>query len=261
MARKDAVKHRFELRDFLMADRAVEAERCAPVEDNSFDIEDPPLALGARDQSVQRSKAGKRGAKRLRMTQTDNLPSHLRTSAAAILTATTRTYGRHHGELLGPNVLGRTHLGPFPKQHGVSGGKSIVKDLVVGIDGSTTSWRALSMAVGIAERYKARVHACFVLHTPAVAEMAPFGLPVPETGEGDDGDELAQAVTEELDRAGVVGDFAYRKGDVAREPEDLAEASRADVIVVGRSRHPALHLGGVPRKLLAMGRRQIIVVP
>ncbi len=117
------------------------------------------------------------------------------------------------------------------------------------------------MAVGIAERYTAHLHGCFVLQTPAAAEMVAFGLPVPETGEVDDGDELAQTFTEEIDRAGVVGDFTCRKGDVAHELEDLAEQSRSDVIVVGRSRHPTLHLGGVPRRLLVMGRRPVIVVP
>ena len=48
---------------------------------------------------------------------------------------------------------------------------------------------------------------------------------------------------------------------MARELEALAEACHADLIVVGRSRHPALHLGGVPRRLLAMGRRPVLVVP
>ncbi len=117
------------------------------------------------------------------------------------------------------------------------------------------------MAVGIAERYTAHLHGCFVLQTPAAAEMVAFGLPVPETGEVDDGDELAQTFTEEIDRARVVGDFTCRKGDVAHELEDLAEQLRSDVIVVGRSRHPTLHLGGVPRRLLVMGRRPVIVVP
>jgi nucleotide-binding universal stress UspA family protein len=41
----------------------------------------------------------------------------------------------------------------------------------------------------------------------------------------------------------------------------VASGCRADLIVVGRSRHPALHLGGVPRKLLAMGHRPVLIVP
>ena len=113
-------------------------------------------------------------------------------------------------------------------------GSPIVKDLVVGIDGSTTS---------LESSFDGGWH-CRTVHgrsarllrparRPAAAEMVAFGLPVPETGEVDDGDELAQTFTEEIDRAGVVGDFTCRKGDVAHELEDLAEQSRSDVIVSG----------------------------
>jgi nucleotide-binding universal stress UspA family protein len=140
-------------------------------------------------------------------------------------------------------------------------GVAIVRDLVVGIDGSTTSWRAFSMAVGIATRYEARVHACFVLHVPPSADLAVFAVPVTAFVDGDDGGDLGRDVAEELSRAGVKGDFTYVKGDVAHELEELAQSCRADVIVVGRSHHPALHLGGVPRKLLATGRRPVLVVP
>ena len=137
-----------------------------------------------------------------------------------------------------------------------------MRDLVVGIDGSTTSWRAFSMAVGIARRYEARMHACFVFHVPASpADLAAFAVPVNAFVDDDDGGDLGRDVVEELSRAGVEGDFTYIKGDVAHELEVLAESCLADVIVVGRSRHPALHLGGVPRRLLATGRRPVLVVP
>ena len=136
-----------------------------------------------------------------------------------------------------------------------------MRDVVVGIDGSTASWRAFSMAVGIARRYEACLHACFVFHVPGPAEAAGFGLPFPAMVGDDDGGDLGREVTEELERADVEGDFACLKGDVAYELEALAESYQADVIVVGRSRHPALHLGGVPRRLLAMGHRPVLVVP
>jgi len=135
-----------------------------------------------------------------------------------------------------------------------------VRDLVVGVDGSTTSWRAFSMAVGIARRYEARVHACFVVHVPASADLAAFAVPVTAFAD-DDGGDLGREVADELGRAGVAGDFTHIKGDVAHELEALAQSCLADVIVVGRSRHPALHLGGVPRRLLATGRRPVLVVP
>ncbi|HTV11033.1 MAG TPA: universal stress protein [Acidimicrobiales bacterium] len=143
--------------------------------------------------------------------------------------------------------LGRVHNKPGP----------VV--IIAGIDGSTTAWRAFSVAVGVAGRFDTFVRACYVSHIPATAEMGVFGVAVPPVF--DDGQDLKEQVTKELVEAGVAGDFVCRRGDVAHELEQVAEASHADLIVVGRSRHPALHLGGVPRKLLAMGRRPIIVVP
>jgi len=133
--------------------------------------------------------------------------------------------------------------------------------VVVGIDGSNTSWRAFAMAVGIARRDRGSVHACFVSHTPAPAELAVFAVPVPALVDDEGAADLGKEVAAELNSAGVGGDFACRKGDVARELEALAASCQADLIVVGRSRHPALHLGGVPRKLLAMGRRPVLIVP
>jgi len=131
--------------------------------------------------------------------------------------------------------------------------------LVVGIDGSTTAWRALSAAAGVAARYSAFVRVCYVSHVPASAQMGVFGVAVPPVL--DEGEDLRPEVEKELAEAGVPGDFVVLKGDVAHELEALAEKCRADIIVVGRSEHPALHLGGVPRKLLAMGRRPVLVVP
>ena len=130
----------------------------------------------------------------------------------------------------------------------------------MGVDGSTTSWRALSMAVGVAREYGARLHACFVLHLPGAADVPPFGLPAAGLAPHDGGD-MGRDVGDEMARAGVAGEFSCRQGDVAVQLEQLAESCRADLIVVGRSRRPALHLGGVPRRLLSSGKRAVLVVP
>jgi nucleotide-binding universal stress UspA family protein len=136
-----------------------------------------------------------------------------------------------------------------------------MRDVVVGVDGSMTSWRAFSMAVGIARREHCFVHACFVSHAPGPAELAVFAVPVPSLVEDDGATELEREIAAELQGAGVKGELACRRGDIARELEALAANCQSDLIVVGRSRHPALHLGGVPRKLLAMGHRPVLVVP
>ena len=44
-----------------------------------------------------------------------------------------------------------------------------IKSIVVGTDGSETSYRAFAMAVGFAVREQGCVHACFVAHVPGAA--------------------------------------------------------------------------------------------
>lgn len=134
-------------------------------------------------------------------------------------------------------------------------------EIIVGLDGSPASWRAFWLALGVAEREKAFIHACFVFHVPAPAAADFLVQPAPGLAPDEDRGELAQRVTEELQAAGIEGKFTCLEGDVARELEALADRCRADLLVVGRSRHPALHLGGVPRRLLATGRRPVLVVP
>ena len=54
-----------------------------------------------------------------------------------------------------------------------------IRSLVVGIDGSETSYRAFAMAVALAVREQGCVHACFVSHVPVAAVWVPetrFGV-------------------------------------------------------------------------------------
>lgn len=134
-------------------------------------------------------------------------------------------------------------------------------EILVGVDGSPASWRAFSLALGMAKRENGFVHACFVFHVPAPGVAGPLTIPPPRLSADDNGGELERKATEELQAAEVDGKFTCLEGDVADELEASAERCRADLVVVGRSRHPTLHLGGVPRKLLAMGRRPVLVVP
>jgi len=73
--------------------------------------------------------------------------------------------------------------------------------------------------------------------------------------------EFAGAIYHVMSRGDRREPIFLDEGDRHDFLETLAEACHADLIVVGRSRHPALHLGGVPRRLLAMGHRPVLVVP
>ncbi len=136
-----------------------------------------------------------------------------------------------------------------------------IRTIVVGLDGSETSYRAFAMATGLAGREHGSVHACFVAHLPATALLGGLVGPALPLDEPDSEDGLADFVAKELVRAGVSGDFTRCSGEVGSELERLAEARAADLLVVGRSTHPHLHLGGVPRQLLARSRIPVLVVP
>ena len=137
-----------------------------------------------------------------------------------------------------------------------------LKSIVVGVDGSDASWRALAVAIDVAGRYQATVHACFVWALTTTEERAGFSAaPLSAAEEGGEERRLPEAVAKELRDGAVEGDFSEREGEIAGELEALASSNEANLIVVGRSRHPALHLGGVPLRLLAMGCRLVLVVP
>ncbi|MGA3354757.1 MAG: universal stress protein [Acidimicrobiales bacterium] len=136
-----------------------------------------------------------------------------------------------------------------------------IKSIVVGIDGSDTSYRAFAMAVGFAQREQGCVHACYVAHLPGAAAIGGLFAPVPLVGDTESDESLARYVTGELFLAHVGGDFTCRIGEIGIELELLAETCKADLIVVGRSAHPHLHLGGVPRQLLGRAKFPVLVVP
>ena len=137
-----------------------------------------------------------------------------------------------------------------------------MREIVVGVDGSGPSWRALALAIGVARRDEGcTLRICYVNQVPVSTQMGAMSVPMVPLSGANEGGELKQAVSEELARCSVAGEFNERSGDVARELEKLAEEHRADLMVLGRSRHPALHLGGVPRRVLALGRRPVLIVP
>ncbi len=137
-----------------------------------------------------------------------------------------------------------------------------MSDIVVGVDGFDAAWRALAVAIDVALRYQATVHACFVWPLTATEKRAGFSA-APVSADESQGDEqrLGEAVVSALRDAGAQGEFVQREGEIAGELEALASGSDAELIVVGRSRHPTLHLGGVPRHLLGTGERLVLVVP
>ena len=139
--------------------------------------------------------------------------------------------------------------------------------VLVGIDGSETSWGALSWACGEARRLRGRAVAVFVSSSagsgiPASSYCgAPFDCgwnDCTATGRAD-------ALRRELEQYAVEHDvalaFVHTDGDAASELLRVATALRADQIVVGRSMKARHHLAGsLGCRLVGKRKAPVVVV-
>jgi nucleotide-binding universal stress UspA family protein len=132
-----------------------------------------------------------------------------------------------------------------------------IVSVLVGIDGTESSDHAMHFAIGLAARECARVSACFVSHPFIVTYpggLVPIDFEAYATA-------LDDKFTDALELAGACGGFYHREGDAVVELKRLADEQLADIIAVGRSRHPHLHVSSVPRRLLDTSSHAVLIVP
>ncbi|MCB0875071.1 MAG: universal stress protein [Solirubrobacterales bacterium] len=134
--------------------------------------------------------------------------------------------------------------------------------IVVGVDGSEGSDRALDAAVEVAKRDGASVILCHVVERIAAkGDMAPLHADEPEVKGA-----IEKRVAELRD-AGIDADARFEAivlGGPARSIADLAADEGADLIVVGTRGHSALGgvlLGSVTQKLLHLASCPVLCVP
>jgi nucleotide-binding universal stress UspA family protein len=142
--------------------------------------------------------------------------------------------------------------------------------VLVGIDGSETSWHALSWACGEARRLRGRAVAVFVSTSAAsgLAAAALIGTVAFDSGWTDSmAIGRADTLRRELECYAAGHDvditFVHTDGDAASELLRLATVLHADQIVVGRSMKSRHRLAGSLGRRLA-GRRNapvVVVVP
>jgi nucleotide-binding universal stress UspA family protein len=141
--------------------------------------------------------------------------------------------------------------------------------IVVGIDGSETSWDAFWWACGETRRLSGRVVAVFVGPTSAAraaASTAPFcasflALGVIEQTENEQATQLSQETFRYAADHGLQFTFVHTHGDTAQELLRVAVGARADLIVVGRSAKARHHIAGsLGRRLTRNHKAPIIVV-
>jgi nucleotide-binding universal stress UspA family protein len=134
--------------------------------------------------------------------------------------------------------------------------------IVVGLDGSPTSWDAFAWAAGEALRCHGRLTAVYV--TPAADPVAAIGGPLACAAARQAGDERARQLAGEAcaraEEIGVTFRFVHQRGDAADVLTDLARAMEADQIVVGRSAKKVHQVAGSLGRRLAAKRDAPVVV-
>jgi len=140
--------------------------------------------------------------------------------------------------------------------------------VVVGLDGSDTSWDACSWACGEARRLGARIVAVYVTPTAEAGLAATAaGAAVVSEVLDESAAEQADQLREQLLRTALDGacdmEFVHARGEPATELVRVAESVQADQIVVGRSTKALHHLAGsIGRRLIAKrGAPVVVVVP
>jgi len=144
-----------------------------------------------------------------------------------------------------------------------------MRSIVVGVDGSATSYRALDFSIGLAEREAAALHVCYVrpyarwttLLLSSVAAVSGNAAPLPEVVDTPVVDELAAEAAEAFARTGVDGRVLTPTGDPVTELARLAERRRADLIVIGHPHRLRPRPVDLTRRLTNGFHHGLLIVP
>lgn len=135
--------------------------------------------------------------------------------------------------------------------------------IMVGVDGSTSSWRAAAYASGLARRHEARLAIVYVQPVSALAVQAGLGWAMSNATAGI-ADELAVQVRDVIaDRfagASPAWEFHTLVGGAASGLALTADKLRADVVVVGAATR-IINLRPLAPRLVRRARWPVIVVP
>ena len=139
--------------------------------------------------------------------------------------------------------------------------------IVVGVDGSPTSLRALAYAAGLARRQHARLIAVYVrkpLRTPvALSSWVDAGIVAAEAeAQKDMEDEVWSQIASDVAAWGCGARVVVRNGSALAELRKVAEQSGADMIIVGASGSLGHRLfGSLGRRLLRRRCCPVTIVP
>jgi nucleotide-binding universal stress UspA family protein len=135
--------------------------------------------------------------------------------------------------------------------------------IVVGLDGSPTSWDAFAWAAGVAVRGSCQLVAVHVLPMtePAAAFAAPFDFSGMETARQAIAADLKDEAQRRAGEVGVPVSFVIERGEVTHAVTEVARALHAELVVVGRSAKMLHRLGGsLSHRLTCRNDAPVVVV-
>lgn len=141
--------------------------------------------------------------------------------------------------------------------------------VVVGFDGSASSYRALDAATLLIADRVGSMEIAYVAHPPVGAELSSQALAESLQGLDAIERELAEAIAARLTDVERRWHFQRRDGLVARELLSLADKASRDygegtsvIVVVGSALHALHHvIGSVPVALVRHAKYPVVVVP
>lgn len=134
--------------------------------------------------------------------------------------------------------------------------------VLVGMDGSKTSVRAVDFALGYALRAHAGVVGVYVRPMGAMASLAVGATPCGDPVYDEISAELQQYLAERAAELGIAHGFVEVRGEPVRELRRCAAALSANTLVVGAStRLDHRIIGSVGAALARKARQPVIVVP
>ncbi|HTS97325.1 MAG TPA: universal stress protein [Streptosporangiaceae bacterium] len=134
--------------------------------------------------------------------------------------------------------------------------------ILVGVDGSRTSWRAAAYAAGLARRQGARLLAVHVARLSANIGAVPGAAAALNEAAKQAAEDVERGLRDGAAEVGVDLEFRSMVGDPWTELTRAAAESKADAVIVGASEHAGHRIvGSLATRLVRAGKWPVTVVP